>query len=256
MSETITEENTTTEENITTIDHASATETISGQKDTSATENASGQEDTSASNSTTIQKDTSASKSSTIQEDTSASKSSTIQEDTSASKSSTIQEDTSASGSTTARKNASVINNTTAPGTESAYNLDSEMDPFDKAEKERDSSGFFARFSAKIANIHSRREARLVRDEIILSRIPDKDLMEYLKLEQKRLESQQHAREIREKRIWIAFQMTIALIAAVLVIYFLKDSPAILISILYTAGLLIAFNIWNKHKDGRSPKDQ
>ena len=165
MSETITEENTTTEENITTIDHASAAETISGQKDTSAAENASGQEDTSASSSTTIQKDT------------------------------------SASGSTTARKNASVINNTTAPGTESAYNLDSEMDPFDKAEKERDSSGFFARFSAKIANIHSRREARLVRDEIILSRIPDKDLMEYLKLEQKRLESQQHAREIREKRI-------------------------------------------------------
>lgn len=220
MSETITEGNTTTEENITTIDHASATETISGQKDTSATENASGQEDTSASSSTTI------------------------------------QEDTSASGSTTDRKNASVINNATTPGTESAYNLDSEMDPFDKAEKERDSSGFFARFSAKIANIHSRREARLVRDEIILSRIPDKDLMEYLKLEQKRLESQQHAREIREKRIWIAFQMTIALIAAVLVIYFLKDSPAILISILYTAGLLIAFNIWNKHKDGRSPKDQ
>ena len=220
MSETITEGNTTTEENITTIDHASATETISGQKDTSATENASGQEDTSASSSTTIQKDT------------------------------------SASGSTTARENASVINNATAPGTESAYNLNSEMDPFDKAEKERYSSGFFARFSAKIANIHSRREARLVRDEIILSRIPDKDLMEYLKLEQKRLESQQHAREIREKRIWIAFQMTIALIAAVLVIYFLKDSPAILISILYTAGLLIAFNIWNKHKDGRSPKDQ
>lgn len=220
MSETITEGNTTTEENITTIDHASATETISGQEDTSAAENASGQEDTSASSSTTIQKDT------------------------------------SASGSTTARENASVINNATAPGTESAYNLDSEMDPFDKAEKERDSSGFFARFSAKIANIHSRREARLVRDEIILSRIPDKDLMEYLKLEQKRLESQQHAREIREKRIWIAFQMTIALIAAVLVIYFLKDSPAILISILYTAGLLIAFNIWNKHKDGRSPKDQ
>lgn len=231
MSETITEGNTTTEENITTIDHASATETTSGQKDTSATENASGQKDTSATENTSGQ------------------------EDTSSSKSSTIQEDTSASGSTTARKNASVINNA-APEMESAYNLDSEMDPFDKAEKERDSSGFFARFSAKIANIHSRREARLVRDEIILSRIPDKDLMEYLKLEQKRLESQQHAREIREKRIWIAFQMTIALIAAVLVIYFLKDSPAILISILYTAGLLIAFNIWNKHKDGRSPKDQ
>ena len=231
MSETITEEKTNTEENVTAAEHTSATENIPAQ------------EDTSASNSTTIQKDTSASNSTTIQKDTSASNSTTI------------QEDTSASDSTTAREKASVINNAT-PGTESAYNLDSDMDPFDKAEKERDSSGFFARFSAKIANIHSRREARLVRDEIILSRIPDKDLMEYLKLEQKRLESQQHAREIREKRIWIAFQMTVALIAAVLVIYFLKDSPAILISILYTAGLLIAFNIWNKHKDGHSPNNQ
>ena len=136
-------------------------------------------------------------------------------------------------------------------------NLDSkpETDPFDEAEKERDSSGFFARFSGKIANIHSRREAKLVRDEIILSRIPDKDLMEYLKLEQKRLDSQQHAREIREKRIWIAFQMTITLIAAVLIIYFLKDSPAILISILYTAGLLVAFNIWNKNKNNHTPKE-
>ena len=232
MSETITEEKTNTEENVTAAEHTSATENIPAQEDTSATENIPGQEDTSASNSTTIQKDTSASNSTTI------------------------QEDTSASGSTTSQENASVINNTAASKTESAYNFDSEIDPFDKAEKERDSSGFFARFSAKIANIHSRREARLVRDEIILSRIPDKDLMEYLKLEQKRLESQQHAREIREKRIWIAFQMTVALIAAVLVIYFLKDSPAILISILYTAGLLIAFNIWNKHKDGHSPKDQ
>ena len=232
MSETITEEKTNTEENVTAAEHTSATENIPAQEDTSATENIPGQEDTSASNSTTIQKDTSASNSTTI------------------------QEDTSASGSTTSQENASVINNTATSKTESAYNFDSEIDPFDKAEKERDSSGFFARFSAKIANIHSRREARLVRDEIILSRIPDKDLMEYLKLEQKRLESQQHAREIREKRIWIAFQMTVALIAAVLVIYFLKDSPAILISILYTAGLLIAFNIWNKHKDGRSPKDQ
>lgn len=232
MSETITEEKTNTEENVTAAEHTSATENIPAQEDTSATENIPGQEDTSASNSTTIQKDTSASNSTTI------------------------QEDTSASGSTTSQENASVINNTAASKTESAYNFDSEIDPFDKAEKERDSSGFFARFSAKIANIHSRREARLVRDEIILSRIPDKDLMEYLKLEQKRLESQQHAREIREKRIWIAFQMTVALIAAVLVIYFLKDSPAILISILYTAGLLIAFNIWNKHKDGHSPNNQ
>lgn len=139
--------------------------------------------------------------------------------------------------------------------TESAYNAAPEPDPFDKAEKERESSGFFAHFSSKLASIHSRREAKLMRDEIILSRIPDTDLMEYLKLEQQRLETQQHAKEIREKRIWIAFLTTVILIAAVLIIYFLKDNPAILISILYTAGLLIAFNIWNRHKGGHTPKE-
>lgn len=139
--------------------------------------------------------------------------------------------------------------------TEPAYNPAPELDPFDKAEKERNDSGFFARFSSKITSIHSRREAKLMRDELILSRIPDTDLMEYLKLEQQRLETQQHAKEIREKRIWIAFLTTVILIAAVLIIYFLKDNPAILISILYTAGLLIAFNIWNRHKGGHTPKE-
>lgn len=139
--------------------------------------------------------------------------------------------------------------------TEPTYNPAPELDPFDKAEKERNDSGFFARFSSKITSIHSRREAKLMRDELILSRIPDTDLMEYLKLEQQRLETQQHAKEIREKRIWIAFLTTVILIAAVLIIYFLKDNPAILISILYTAGLLIAFNIWNRHKGGHTPKE-
>lgn len=181
------------------------------------------------------------------------------QEGESATENAPAQEKESATENVTVQEEESATDNTSATAQENvtaAEPVTTQEDPFDKAEKERDSSGFFARFSSKIASIHSRREAKLVRDEIILSRIPDKDLMEYLRLEQRRMESQQHAREIREKRIWIAFQMTVALIAAVLVIYFLKDSPAILISILYTAGLLIAFNIWNKHKDGHSPKDQ
>ena len=181
------------------------------------------------------------------------------QEGESATENAPAQEKESATENVPVQEEESATDNTSATAQENvtaAEPVTTQEDPFDKAEKERDSSGFFARFSSKIASIHSRREAKLVRDEIILSRIPDKDLMEYLRLEQRRMESQQHAREIREKRIWIAFQMTVALIAAVLVIYFLKDSPAILISILYTAGLLIAFNIWNKHKDGHSPKDQ
>ena len=181
------------------------------------------------------------------------------QEGESATENAPAQEKESATENVPVQEEESATDNTSATAQENvtaAEPVTTQEDPFDKAEKERDSSGFFARFSSKIASIHSRREAKLVRDEIILSRIPDKDLMEYLRLEQRRMESQQHAREIREKRIWIAFQMTVALIAAVLVIYFLKDSPAILISILYTAGLLIAFNIWNKHKGGHSPKDQ
>lgn len=232
MSETI------TEENITTVDHTSVTENPTAQEDTSASENSAGQE-ASAADGTSAAGNTAVADNISTQENASTADHSTVQENVEVQP----QKETSSHSSP-------------ASGSESVYKPEPEMDPFDKAEKERDSSGFFARFSSKIASIRSRREAKLVRDEIILSRIPDKDLMEYLRLEQRRMESQQHAREIREKRIWIAFQMTIALIAAVLVIYFLKDSPAILISILYTAGLLIAFNIWNKHKDGRSPKDQ
>lgn len=232
MSETI------TEENITTVDHTSVTEKLTAQEDTSASENSAGQE-ASAADGTSAAGNTAVADNISTQENASTADHSTVQENVEVQP----QKETSSHSSP-------------ASGSESVYKPEPEMDPFDKAEKERDSSGFFARFSSKIASIRSRREAKLVRDEIILSRIPDKDLMEYLRLEQRRMESQQHAREIREKRIWIAFQMTIALIAAVLVIYFLKDSPAILISILYTAGLLIAFNIWNKHKDGRSPKDQ
>lgn len=233
MSETI------TEENITTVDHTPVTENVLNQEESSAADNT------------------------TTGENVAAADTSTAEGSTSAPNNSTGKENTSAAGNVNAQENVEIhpqketgSQSSPASGAESVYSPEPEVDPFDKAEKERDSSGFFARFSSKIASIHSRREAKLVRDEIILSRIPDKDLMEYLRLEQRRMESQQHAREIREKRIWIAFQMTVALIAAVLVIYFLKDSPAILISILYTAGLLIAFNIWNKHKDGHSPKDQ
>lgn len=38
------------------------------------------------------------------------------------------------------------------------------------------------------------------RDEQILSRISDEDLMEYLRMEQKRMELLQQAKEVREKR--------------------------------------------------------
>ncbi len=82
------------------------------------------------------------------------------------------------------------------------------------------------------------------RDQWILSRINDEQLMEYLTLEQKRLEFLQKAKEAKEKRILTAFQLTISLAAIVAIIFLLKDNPTILVNILYIIGIIAAFWIW------------
>lgn len=91
------------------------------------------------------------------------------------------------------------------------------------------------------------------RDRLILSTIKEDDLMEYLKLEQERLEFLQRAKDIRERRILSAFQLAVSLAAVVSIVYFLKDNPTILISILYIIGILIALWVW---KNPRDNKDQ
>lgn len=88
------------------------------------------------------------------------------------------------------------------------------------------------------------------RDKLILSRIDDAHLMEYLTLEQKRFEQQQAAKEKRENRIFTAFRLLISLAAIVAVVYLLKDNPTILVNILYIAGILAA--IWFL----KNPKDK
>lgn len=89
-------------------------------------------------------------------------------------------------------------------------------------------------------------DENVMRDKLILEKIKDDDLLEYLKLEQKRFELLQQAKDIREKRILSAFQLSVSLAASVAVIYFLKDEPTILMSVLYICGLLIGFWIWKK----------
>ncbi|MGN1267403.1 MAG: hypothetical protein ACI4UH_05640, partial [Dorea sp.] len=71
-------------------------------------------------------------------------------------------------------------------------------------------------------------DMNFLRDKWILSRIKDDDLMEYLRLEQKRNDQLQESREVRNKRIMFAFTLTVSLIAAVVAIYFLKDNPVLL----------------------------
>ncbi len=111
-------------------------------------------------------------------------------------------------------------------------------DDFDFDEDERPKKRFFRSASDEAS-----------RDKMILSRIKDEDLMEYLALEQRRLEFLQQAKEAKEKRILIAFQLLISLAAIVGITYLLQDNPTILISILYIVGIVAALNVWKNPHD-------
>ena len=131
---------------------------------------------------------------------------------------------------------------------------DLEEDFYEQQEKSRskDEHPFREFFS----NFRSKRKIEMNRDEQILSRISDEDLMEYLRMEQKRMELLQQAKEVREKRFWTTFQLFICLLSVILVIYFLKDNPVILVSILYTVGILTALRIWSKSQNGKDHRDK
>ena len=131
---------------------------------------------------------------------------------------------------------------------------DLEEDFYEQHEKSRskDEHPFREFFS----NFRSKRKIEMNRDEQILSRISDEDLMEYLRMEQKRMELLQQAKEVREKRFWTTFQLFICLLSVILVIYFLKDNPVILVTILYTVGILTALRIWSKSQNGKDHRDK
>lgn len=94
------------------------------------------------------------------------------------------------------------------------------------------------------------------RDQWILSHIKDEDLMEYLRLEQHRMELLQQAKEKREKRIFTLVQLLLSLAAVIAVTYLLKDNPTILLSILYIVGIIGAFWIMKNPKDKSDRKNR
>ncbi|MGN0331904.1 MAG: hypothetical protein ACI4D9_02580 [Lachnospiraceae bacterium] len=125
---------------------------------------------------------------------------------------------------------------------ENTDSMTTERDPFmDRQESDESKKG--RRFFRQ-----QKEDANLLRDKWILSKIRDEDLMEYLALEQKRSEQIQNAKDIHEKRIITSFQMTVSLIAGVMVVYLLKDNPTILVNIIYISGILGAFWIWKKSR--------
>ncbi len=98
--------------------------------------------------------------------------------------------------------------------------------------------------------IHMRKNMEdFTREDWILSRIPEEDLMEYLTMEQKKSEMLQKAKEIKEKRIFTTVQIAISMSAIVGVVALLKDNPTVLVNILYITGIVIALWIWRGKQD-------
>ena len=125
-----------------------------------------------------------------------------------------------------------------------------EHDDFDDIDCDEDEKPHRHFFRSRVRDVEN------TRDKLILSRIKDEDLMDYLKLEQQRLEFLQQAKEVKEKRLLIAFQLTISLAAIVAIVYLLKDNPTILISILYIVGIIAALNIWKNPRSKDKDKDK
>lgn len=159
--------------------------------------------------------------------------------------------DTDSKNSTHSHSNNT--SNTSGTDTSNITGEDSDEEEYDEQTSSDTTKNTHA-FRDFFSNFRSKRKMELHRDEMILSRISDDDLMEYLRLEQKRLEILQQAKDVREKRIWIAFQITVTLLSVVLIVYFLKDNPVILVTILYTIGILAALRIAKRPSDSGKNK--
>ncbi len=90
--------------------------------------------------------------------------------------------------------------------------------------------------------------------EQVAGRITGEHITEYL--EGSREERLLAFKERREKRFLTALEILAALTAIVLIVWFLKENPAILVNILYLIGGLGIFFIWRQphKKDGEKEK--
>lgn len=86
------------------------------------------------------------------------------------------------------------------------------------------------------------------REEWILTHIGDENLMEYLRMEQKKEEDVRKAKETRQKRILSAFQLTVSLAAVIVVMFLLRDNPTVMVNILYIIAIIAALWIWKNPK--------
>ena len=91
-------------------------------------------------------------------------------------------------------------------------------------------------------------QAGFSREEWILTHIGDENLMEYLRMEQKKEEDVRKAKETRQKRILSAFQLTVSLAAVIVVMFLLRDNPTVMVNILYIIAIIAALWSWKNPK--------
>ncbi|MDY5987272.1 hypothetical protein [Sporofaciens sp. SGI.106] len=93
----------------------------------------------------------------------------------------------------------------------------------------------------------------LSRDDYIIRRLRDEDLLEYLKMQERKEEKLRAEKELRNSRIFFLIQIAIIAVAVVLIVWFLKDNPTVLTNILYIGGILLAMWFW-KHSSDKPDK--
>ena len=90
-------------------------------------------------------------------------------------------------------------------------------------------------------------------EDYILMKLRDEDLMEYLRMQERREEKTQERKELRNSRIYSILQIVIIALAIILIVWFLKDNPTVLINILYIGGILLFIWFWKHSK--HTPED-
>ena len=88
------------------------------------------------------------------------------------------------------------------------------------------------------------RQSEFSREQWILTHIGDENLMEYLRMEQKKEEDVRKAKDARQKRVLSAFQLTISLAAVIAVMFLLRENPTVMVNILYIIAIIAALWIW------------
>lgn len=82
------------------------------------------------------------------------------------------------------------------------------------------------------------------REQWILTHIGNENIMEYLRMEQKKEDEIRKTREAKQKRLLSAFQLTVSLAAVIVVMFLLRDNPTVMVNILYIIAIIAGLWIW------------